>query len=207
MPLPSAAPDPALIQIAERAVEFYEAGHGATVPCWVYVYDPAEEFAVRREVLDVATWLRAPGRMVEPVSVSLADVFWEAIDASMMYDELVEQERDAADDPAAQAVAHRAVGQILRLPPTLTERVAQRLRAADGRRLAVLYRAGALYPGYRTSALLDDLKLRTGVRVPLLLLYPGTIEGGYGLRFMGKTDAAYGYRAMIVARGEKRNPS
>jgi hypothetical protein len=68
----------------------------------------------------------------------------------------------------------------------------------------VLYRSGALYPGYRTSALLDDLKLRTGVRIPVVLLYPGTVEGNYGLRFMGKTEPAYGYRAMIVARGERK---
>lgn len=207
MPPRSAALDPTLLDIAKNIVEYHAYDGGSTVPCWVYVYDPQDEFAVRDDVVKMATWLRAPGRDVESVSVSLADVFWEAIDESGMYDELVAQEREAAGDTRAQAEVHRSVGQLLRLPPTLTERVARRLPEPNGRWAAVLYRAGALYPGYRTSALLDDLKLRTGVRIPLVLLYPGTIEGNYGLRFMGRTEPAYGYRAMIVARGERKESS
>lgn len=202
MPPPSATLDPALLDVAKRIVEYHDLDGGATVPCWVYVYDPKEEFEVRERVVKMATWLRAPGRDVESVSVSLADIFWEAIDASGMYDELVAQERAVDGDRVAQAEVHRSVGQILRLPPTLTERVAARLPQPPGRWVAVLYRAGALYPGYRTSALLDDLKLRSGVRIPLVLLYPGTIEGDFGLRFMGKTEPAYGYRAMIVTSGD-----
>lgn len=195
--------DPALLDIAATTVQYYDEYGGRDVPCWVYVYPPSDEYAVRAEVARMATWLRAPGRAVDCASVSLAEAFWEALDESGMYDELVAQELAADGDPAAQAEVHRAVGQLLRLPPTLTERVARRLPDSTGRWAAVLYRAGALYPGYRTSALLDDLKLRTGISVPVILLYPGTIEGNYGLRFMGKTEPAYGYRAMIVARHER----
>lgn len=204
MPPRNDALDPALLDIAKRIVAYHDHDGGTSVPCWVYVYDPSDEYAVRSEVVRIATWLRAPGRDVECSSVSLADPFWESIDDSGMYAELVAQEREADGDLAKQAEVHRSVGQLLRLPPTLTERVAGRLPQPPGRWASVLYRAGALYPGYRTSALLDDLKLRTGVRIPLVLLYPGTIEGDHGLRFMGKTEPAYGYRAMIVARGERK---
>jgi Domain of unknown function (DUF1788) len=197
--------DPALVDIAERIVEHHDHDRGSNVPCWVYVYDPSDEYAVRADVVEMATWLRAAGREIDCTSVSLAEVFWEAIDESGMYEELISQERDEDGDLRAQAEIHRAVGQILRLPPSLTERVAAKLPRPPGRWAAVLYRAGGLYPGYRTSALLDDLRLRTGVRVPVLLLYPGTVEGNYGLRFMGKTEAAYGYRAMIVVRDERGN--
>jgi len=203
MARPSEVLDPALIDIAKRIVEHHDHDRGTNVPCWVYVYDPADEYAVRADVVKMATWLRAPGRGVECTSVSLADAFWESIDESGMYDELIEQERAADGDPQAQAEVHRSVGQLLRLPPSLTERVAAKLPQPPGRCAAVLYRAGGLYPGYRTSALLDDLRLRTGVRVPVVLLYPGAVEGNYGLRFMGKTEPAYGYRAMIVVRGER----
>jgi hypothetical protein len=195
--------DPALVDIGKRIVEHHDRDNGTNVPCWVYVYDPAEEFHVRDDIVKMATWLRAPERAVECTSVSLADAFWEAIDESGMYDELIDQERAAAGDPLAQAQVHRSVGQLLRLPPSLTVRVAAKLPQPPGRWAAVLYRAGALYPGYRTSALLDDLRLRTGVRIPVVLLYPGSVEGNYGLRFMGKTEPAYGYRAMIVVRGER----
>lgn len=207
MARPSETLDPALVDIAKRIVEHHDHDRGTNVPCWVYVYDPTEEFAVRADIVRMATWLRAPGRSVECTSVSLAEAFWEAIDESGMYEELVEQERAADRDPHAQAEVHRAVGQLLRLPPSLTERVASRLPQPPGRWAAVLYRAGGLYPGYRTSALLDDLRLRTGVRVPVVLLYPGAVEGNYGLRFMGKTEPAYGYRAMIVVRGERGEKS
>lgn len=202
---PSDALDPVLVDIAKRIVEHHDhdQGRGINVPCWVYVYDPADEFAVRADVVRMATWLRAPGRDVETTSVSLAEAFWAAIDESGMFTELVEQERAADGDAAGQAEVHRSVGQLLRLPPSLTARVAAKLPQPPGRWAAVLYRAGGLYPGYRTSALLDDLRLRTGVRVPVVLLYPGTVEGNYGLRFMGKTEPAYGYRAMIVVRGER----
>ena len=100
-----------------------------------------------------------------------------------------------------------AVAEVLRTPPALPERV---LAAIDGfananggppPRLAVfLYRAGSLYPAYRTSTLLDDLLGR--VRVPVTLLYPGTLAGE-GLRFMGICEPTYGYRALKVPRGEK----
>lgn len=203
MARPSNLLDPVLVDIAQRIVEHHDHDRGINVPCWVYVYDPTDEFAVRADVVKMATWLRAAGRAVECTAVSLVDAFWEAIDESGMYGELVDQELAADGDPKAQAEVHRSVGQLLRLPPSLTERVAAKLPQPPGRWAAVLYRAGGLYPGYRTSALLDDLRLRTGVRVPVVLLYPGAVEGNYGLRFMGKTEAAYGYRAMIVVRGER----
>lgn len=199
--------DQALLEVGEAMIEFLDRGEGGSVPCWVYVYDPKHEYSVRSEMVRLATWLHSPERAVALHDVSLAEVFWEAIDETGMYDELIAQEREAADDPALQSEVHRAVGQLLRLPPTLTERVASMLPDPGGRDAGVLHRAGALYPNYRISALLDDLKLRTGVRIPLLLLYPGRIEGDYGLSFMGVTEPAYGYRAMIVARGERRGKS
>lgn len=203
MPRRSHDLEPALADIAQQIVAHHDKDNGTNVPCWVYVYDPSDEYAVRADVVKMATWLQAPDRSVTCAAVSLAEVFWEAIDGSGMYDELVTQERAAEGDVATQAEVHRSVGQLLRLPPTLTERVAAKLPQPPGRWAAVLYRAGGLYPSYRTSALLDDLRLRAGVRVPVVLLYPGTVEGNYGLRFMGKTEPAYGYRAMIVVRGER----
>ena len=39
------------------------------------------------------------------------------------------------------------------------------------------------------------------MQLPLTLLYPGGVVGDYGLRFMDRSDPAYGYRALIVPRG------
>ena len=74
----------------------------------------------------------------------------------------------------------------------------EQVEGCNERTAVFLYRAGALYPAYRTSTLLDDLRGR--LSRPVTLLYPGTRIGEYGLRFMGRAEPAYGYRALIVPR-------
>ena len=64
------------------------------------------------------------------------------------------------------------------------------------RTLALIGRAGGLYPFYRTSALLKHLDGRTG-GVPVVLLYPGTRQGNSGLSFMGRLAADNDYRPRI----------
>jgi hypothetical protein len=101
----------------------------------------------------------------------------------------------------AMADIFRSVSEILHLPPSLPDRVVAAVEELAGDRASVfLYRAGALYPAYRTSTLIDDLRGR--LRLPVTLLYPGSIVGDYGLRFMDRTEPAYGYRALIVSRGD-----
>ena len=56
-------------------------------------------------------------------------------------------------------------------------------------------RAGALFPIYRTSSLLEQLKGK--VHVPSVLFYPGELDGVAGLRFMGILDAEHNYRPKI----------
>jgi Domain of unknown function (DUF1788) len=186
--------------IGQRIVEFYR--RGGEPPYVLYVYPPSEEWVVRRDLKDLQLWLEAPGQEVRCAAISLADLFWQALEAEGWVDELVSQERDAAGDHTSLRDVYRAVGEILRLPPSLPERVIAALEKFADERIAVfLYRAGALYPAYRTSTLIDDLRSR--VRLPVTLLYPGGIVGDYGLKFMDRTEPAYGYRAFIVPRGDR----
>ncbi len=64
------------------------------------------------------------------------------------------------------------------------------------RTLAIVGRAGALYPFFRTSALLRHLDGRTH-GVPVVLLYPGTRRGPTGLSFMGRLMPDHDYRPRI----------
>ena len=185
-----------LRQVGERIAEFYAAG-GGEAPYLLYVYSPADEFQVRRELGDLRAWLEE--QAVRCVAISLADLFWEALADHGWLETIFEEERRAAGDPAALEEIHRSVAEILHQPPTLPDRVVAALDNLDGRSAAFLYRAGALYPAYRTSALLDDLRHR--VRRPVTLLYPGGVEGNFGLRFMNRCEPAYGYRATIIPRG------
>ncbi|MBW2023700.1 MAG: DUF1788 domain-containing protein, partial [Deltaproteobacteria bacterium] len=66
--------------------------------------------------------------------------------------------------------------------------------------IVFLVRAGVLAPSiYRCSTLLDQMHGRT--MVPILLFYPGSVEGGADLRFMNMEDranlGAYNYRVKI----------
>ncbi len=182
----------ALADIADRIVGFYD--RGSTPPFLVYQYEPADEYAVRRELLELKRWLHAK-HDIGCQTISLAEVFWEALEEHGQLDMVIEAERAGAYEEAQQAVR-----QVLAGPPTMGDRIVQRVTEKGSEREAVfLYRAGALYPSHRTSPLLDVLK--DEVDRPVTMLYPGRVVGDYGLSFMGKTEPAYGYRALIVPRG------
>ncbi len=188
-----------LRKIGERIVDFFD--RGGEPPYLLYVYPPSEEWAVRQDLQELQLWLQAPAQRVRCAAISLAQLFWESLEGEGWIDQLVEAER-AAGDNAALAEVHRSVGEILREPPTLPDRVEAALNEVEDDRTALfLYRAGALYPAYRTSTLLDDLRGR--IRRPVTLLYPGRVVGDFGLRFMDRCEPTYGYRALIVPRGDR----
>jgi hypothetical protein len=64
------------------------------------------------------------------------------------------------------------------------------------RALALVGRAGALYPFFRSSALLRHLDGRTE-NVPVVLLYPGQRRGPTALSFMGALEPDSDYRPRI----------
>lgn len=64
------------------------------------------------------------------------------------------------------------------------------------RTLALIGGAGALYPFFRSSALLKHIPGRTQ-NVPVVLLYPGEFDEERGLRFMGILKADTDYRPRI----------
>jgi hypothetical protein len=81
-----------------------------------------------------------------------------------------------------------------RIIAELVERHPQR---AD-RTLALIGRAGSLYPFFRSSALLRHLDGRTG-SVPVVILYPGRLHPPTGLSFMGLLPPDSDYRPRIYS--------
>jgi Domain of unknown function (DUF1788) len=82
-------------------------------------------------------------------------------------------------------------------PCPLDDLVASRIpKDADPLRDVVFIgRAEALFPVYRTSSLLEQLKGK--VHVPAVLFYPGELDGAAGLCFMGVLEAEHNYRSKI----------
>jgi hypothetical protein len=187
-----------LLGIGERIVEYFDGG--GNPPFQLYVYDPNDEWTVRRELDELRLWLGAADRKVNVAAISLARLFWAAIEDSGWMNELVQAERDANGDQQALDEVYHSIGEVLRDGPSLPSLVRAELADCDDRTAVFLYRAGSLYPAYRTSSLLDDL--RTDLARPVTLLYPGRVVGDFGLSFMGRCDPAYGYRARIVPRGD-----
>ena len=190
MPLPDS-----LRMIASEILGYF--GHSASTPPYaLYVYEPEQELAVRREMQDLRAYLNANG--INVAAVSLAELFWQAVDESGFYDSIVEAEKANPDDPWALEQVHASLQEILTEQPSLADRVIAAIEDQPEKCAVILYRAGALYPVFRTSALLDDMRER--LKRPVVLLYPGHAVDPYGLKFMGKCEAAHGYRAKIFQR-------
>jgi len=184
-----------LQQIADEILS-YLGDRTAGPPYLLYVYDPETELAVRKEMRDLVAYLKTHGSDV--AAVSLAELLWQAVDESGFYDQVVELERENRGDPWALEAVHETLREILVSPPSLADRVIAAVHEAPERCAVILHRAGSLYPVFRTSALLDDLRDR--LNRPVLLLYPGHVVEPYGLRFMGRCEPTHGYRAKIFQR-------
>jgi hypothetical protein len=161
------------------------------MPYAIFRYPPEEEFGVRQQVSLLRTRLEQLGKRV--TVISLAECLDEALEAEGMGTQaLIDAEKSVGLESTVETIF-----QILSEYQPLDDLVARRIPddADPQRDLVFIVRAGALFPMYRTSALLEQLKGR--VHVPAVLFYPGELDGAAGLRFMGVLDAEHNYRPKI----------
>ena len=164
------------------------------LPFAILRYDPHDEWEMRRKARLLATRLGDHGKEVH--LVSMADLLWQAIEETEGLEAIIELERDRGFQAAQEQVTTYLSDQDWRpLRDILTERLASLDAEKD---IVFLIRAGAMAPTiYQMSKLLDEMQGRT--LVPIILFYPGTLEGTTGLRFMGLKDreALGNYRVKI----------
>lgn len=161
------------------------------MPYAIFRYPPEEELAVRQQVRLLRTRLEQIGKRV--TSISLAECLNEALEAEGMGPEALV----AAETSVGLEATVETIFQILSEYQPLDDLVARRIPddADPQRDVVFIVRAGALFPMYRTSSLLEQLKGK--VQVPAVLFYPGELDGAAGLRFMGVLDAEHNYRPKI----------
>ncbi len=149
------------------------------------------EFALRAEVTLLCTRLDQAGKRV--TVISLAECLQEALEAEGLDAEALAE----AETSAGLEAAVETVFEVLSSYQPLDQLVARRLPDDQDptRDVVFITRAGALFPVYRTSSLLEQLKGK--VSVPAVLFYPGEYDGAAGLRFMGVLDAEHNYRPRI----------
>jgi hypothetical protein len=168
-------------------------------------YLPSEEFKLRQRILGLTEDLRGQGWAVLPIS--LQKLLLERIRATGKenVEQLIQREKRLYEWDPERALAHLRekiaphiegpngiAGDVARLIGDFAD---QHPGMAD-RSLVVIGRAGALYPFFRSSALLKHIDGRTR-NIPVVLLYPGKREDKSGLSFMCELPADRDYRPRI----------
>lgn len=160
------------------------------MPYALFRYEPEEEFELRAQLSLLETRLTQKGKRVS--RISLAQCLDEAMRSQRPLEDWFEAEREQGADTVVETVHS-----ILSDGALLVDLVATRMPDDPNplHDIVFIMRAGALFPMYRTSALLEQLKGR--ITVPTVLFYPGTLDGAVGLRFMGVLAADPNYRPKI----------
>ena len=161
------------------------------MPYAIFHYPPGVEFDLRSELDLLVTRLENAGKRV--TRISLADCLFSAIAAEgysaqdMLENEPVTGVQSMVD----------TIHSILESSQPLVDEVAAKLPTdpSPTKDVVLLNRTGALFPVYRSHALLEQMKGR--LNVPAVLFYPGKLDGPTGLRFMEALDPDPNYRPRI----------
>lgn len=161
------------------------------MPCAIFRYPPEDEFEVRTEIFLLQTRLEQVGKKV--TRISLAECLTAALEAeSITFQELAEQEKSLGIAPVIETV-HNILSEFQPLDHLVLKHMPQ--SPDPTRDIVFITRAGALFPIYRTSSLLEQMM--GAIQIPAVLFYPGELDGAAGLKFMGILDAEHNYRPKI----------
>ncbi len=166
------------------------------LPFAILYYDPASEFEVRKQIRLFATRLQNAGKRVHVISI--AGILWTAIRDTEGIEAIAEEEKQFGFARTQETVATLVSDDaFMPLPDQIEQRMQGMEPTVD---VVFLVRIAALGPAiYRSAKLLDAMHGRT--LVPIILFYPGTLDGESSLRFMDLSErgqtGAYNYRVKI----------
>jgi hypothetical protein len=179
-------------------------------------YPPEREYDLRKKINSLANRLMSAGWKVR--SLALQKVLLDRLRAegSEFVETLIATEKhyhakvmarsgspaEPASEPALRYLADH-IGDLIEGPNGIAADVIREVSQLcdedgdhDGRMVVFIGRAGALYPFFRTSALLRHLDGHTR-NVPVVLLYPGARVDVTALSFMGVLEPDRDYRPRI----------
>ena len=168
-------------------------------------YKPEEEFELRGEVQRLSSELAANGWIV--FSLDLQKILFDRISrqGEEWINRVVQMEKrfSQIEDERGLNYLKSKLTPLIEGPEGIAADCSRIIRAyveqnpdKVERTLALIGRAGALYPFFRSSALLRHLDGRTD-NVPVVLLYPGERRGTTGLSYMGILNPDNDYRPRI----------
>lgn len=161
------------------------------MPYAIFRYPPEDEFALRGEITLLATRLEQAGKRITVISLA------SCLEMALAREEIATEEIKITEEMTGTATMVATIHKVLSEYQPLDALVAEQLpdNADPLEDVVFITRAGALFPFYRTSSLLEQLKGK--IEVPAVLFYPGELDGAAGLRFMGVLDAEHNYRPKI----------
>lgn len=161
------------------------------MPYAIFHYPPEEEIPLRAELAMLTTRLEQIGKRV--TTISLAECLADALAAEgLTTARIANAERRTGTEKMTDTI-HKVISERRPLDDLVAARMPQ--EADPLRDVVFIVRAGSLFPFYRTSSLLEQLKGK--LEVPAVLFYPGELDGVAGLKFMGVLDADHNYRPKI----------
>ena len=161
------------------------------MPYAIFRYSPDDEFALRGEVTMLRTRLEQAGKRVTVISLAAC------LEMALQREGIASDEIKVTEEMTGRSTMAATFHKVLSEYQPLDALVAEQLPTNADPLVDVVFitRAGALFPFYRTSSLLEQLKGQ--VEVPAVLFYPGELDGAAGLKFMGVLDAEHNYRPKI----------
>ena len=168
-------------------------------------YNPVDEFTVRQETQRLFSDLKASGWEILPLDLHKLLLKRIAAQGEEFAQKVIAMEKRMAEIETSRGLNYlkSKITPLIEGPDGIAADCSREILAhvekhpdKVDRTLALIGRAGALYPFFRSSALLRHLDGKTG-NVPVVLLYPGQRRGPAALSFMGILDPDSDYRPRI----------
>jgi len=161
------------------------------MPYAIFHYPPEEEIPLRAELALLRTRLEQIGKRI--TTISLADCLADALAAEGLTNQRIGNAEKRTGTEKMVDTIHMVISRRQPLDDLVAARIPE--KAEPTRDIVFIVRAGSLFPFYRTSSLLEQLKGK--IEVPAVLFYPGELDGVAGLKFMGVLEAEHNYRPKI----------
>ena len=168
-------------------------------------YAPSNEFKLRSEVQKLTSELTANGWVVLSINLQKLLLDRARLQGKAWIERVIDMERRMSASGPERGLNYlkSKLAPLIEGPEGISADCSKIIRDFAqahpdqiDRTLALIGRAGALYPFFRSSALLRHLDGNTG-NVPVVLLYPGERLGLTGLSFMGILNPDNDYRPRI----------
>ena len=168
-------------------------------------YDPREEFKLRSQIRRLSDELKGKGWNV--LSISLQQLLIKRLkkEEPRVIDSIIRTEKRLYPKNPERALNHlkdkiagyvEGADGIAQDVIALVDEFAQQYPDSCNHTLIFIGRTGALYPFFRSSALLKHIDGRTQ-NIPMVLLYPGERKDTSALSFMGEVSTDRDYRPRI----------